>query len=202
MDTPYGTVLTVAFSSVVIEVYDTLFWTNKILTLSLGCGLRLGVLQRLLRAGLCSAPFAERAFPSTTSLDISRSLNEKERGTILVKGYITQQLTLCASCWAASKVWRQLYSIRVLLQRIHEGGLARYDQPFAAQVQTNNTVDTREHVPKHHFCMLHTSHQTAHCVSWQFSSRNCCACLIQCSSSNLGHLFASWPSRHAVTPVP
>ena len=70
-----------------------------------------GVLQSLLCAGLCPTPFAVRVFPSTTSLDILRSLNAKKETEFLSK-VIAQQLTLCASVWAASKLWLQLYTFQ------------------------------------------------------------------------------------------
>ena len=74
-----------------------------------------GVLQSLLCAGLCPAPFAVRVFPSTASLDTSRLLNAKKKTSFSSK-VIAQQLTLCASRWAASKLWLQLYSLRKTLK--------------------------------------------------------------------------------------
>ena len=85
---PLPAILTVTFSPVVIEVYNTSLCTNKILAPLLWCGLRLRALCHAFCVQGCAPhPFAVEAFPSTTSPDISRSFNEKERDTILVKGY-------------------------------------------------------------------------------------------------------------------
>lgn len=67
----YEGVSTVAFLPLIIEAYNTPFFTSKILTSFCGVGYTYGSLQTLLCSQLCPSPFSIRSFSLTTSLDDS-----------------------------------------------------------------------------------------------------------------------------------
>ena len=78
----------VAFAPIVIKAYDTPLFMIIFMTLFLWCGLAQWAFCDAFCTWVCAPhPLLQGFFPSITALDISRSLNKKERDEILVKSY-------------------------------------------------------------------------------------------------------------------
>ena len=80
-------ILTVAFSPVVIEAYDTPLCTNKILTLFLWCGLRLRRFAKPSVRGVVLCTLCWKGFSFYGVARYFTLFERKEKDTILVKSY-------------------------------------------------------------------------------------------------------------------
>ena len=82
VNTPYGAIWTVALLPIVIEAYDTPFFTTEILISFLLCGLRLQAFCKAVSArGYAPRPFVLRIFSFHDVHWIFRALWTKRKGT-------------------------------------------------------------------------------------------------------------------------